>query len=92
MENINPNLTPEEVASLRNQIEEETNRLREIEFELERALNDLATAIYSDNFLERNNITVEELVDRYFGGEAHLKSDTYFNFYPLRMRLPTTTT
>ena len=48
MDNTTPNPTPEEVALLRSQIEEEISDLRElnsmIDIELDYALNDLATA------------------------------------------------
>ena len=84
----NPNLTPEEVASLCTQIEGEISDLRElnreIDFELERALSDLGTTIYSDNFLKRNDITIEKLINRYFGGETLLRTETYFDLYPTK--------
>ena len=85
MENANPPLTSDEVALLRSQIEDEISELRElnrmIDIELDYAFNDLATAVYSDNYLELNNLTVEELVEKLVEGEIDPRLDDYFNLY-----------
>ena len=61
MENANPPLSPDEVASLRNQIESEIRELRElntvINIELDHAFSDLAGALYASNDLEHDNLT-----------------------------------
>ena len=88
MENANPPLTPDEVALLRSQIENEISDLRElnsmIDVELDHAFNDLKIAIYSDNYLERNNLTIEELVEKLYEEEIDPRLDDYFNLYPTK--------
>ena len=68
MEDVNPYFTPDEIVLLHDQIKDEIIDLRElnrmIDIELDHALDNLATAVYSDNYLEHNNLTVEELVEK----------------------------
>ena len=86
MENVDPHHTPEEVALLRRHIEDEISELKDlnrmIDIELDYAFNDLATPIYSDKFLERNNLTVGELIEKLDVGEIDPRLDDYFNLYP----------
>ena len=78
MENANPPLSPDEVASLRNQIESELRELRELNIELDHAFSDLAGALYASNDLEHDNLTscgsLEEKKDEGLGDD--------FNLYP----------
>ena len=88
MENANPPLTPGEVALLRSQLENEISELRElsrmIDIELDYALNNLGTAIYADNYLERNNLTVDKLIEKIEEVKVDPRLDDYFNEYPTK--------
>ena len=88
MEDVNPYLTPDEVALLRSQIEDEISDLKElnrmIDIELDHAFDNLATAVYPDNYLEHNNLTVEELVERLDNEEIDPRLDDYFDLYPTK--------
>ena len=89
MENVNPPLSPREVAVLREQIESEIREIRElnrlIKIELDHAFSDLATALYSNKDLGTKDFeVVVEDVKGLEEGEIYPKHDDYFNLYPTK--------
>jgi hypothetical protein len=83
MENVNPPLSPSEVALLREQIENEIREPRElnrlVDIELDYVLNNLAIAMDLDKELEPNNLAIVEDVKE---EEDEGLDNDYFNLYP----------
>lgn len=86
MENANPPLSPEDVAVLREQIENEIRELRElnrlVKTELDHAFSDLATVLYSNKDLGTNEW--KDVVEKVEDGEIDPRLDEYFNLYPTK--------